>query len=75
MAIVPLLKGRQNKDPKTFLIEFKIVCIFETIGWCVNAKTINAIPFRIVEREKINMIKRLHVKQKRTSESIFKMFA
>jgi len=32
MAIVPLFKGGQNKDPKIFLIEFEIVCIFETIG-------------------------------------------
>jgi len=32
MAIVPLFKGGQNKDPKTFLIEFKIVCIFEIVG-------------------------------------------
>jgi hypothetical protein len=32
MATVPLFEGGQNKDLKTFLIEFKIVCIFETIG-------------------------------------------
>jgi hypothetical protein len=32
MAIVPLFEGKQDKDPKTFLMEFKIVCIFETIG-------------------------------------------
>jgi hypothetical protein len=73
MAIVPLFKGGQNKDPKTFIIEFKIIYIFETISAQTQKNECNFF-LKIVEGEIINMIKGLLVEQKRTCESLFKLF-